>query len=109
MLAGMGGRRTNLALLGLLAVAFGSGWLAFELTGSDARAVLVLHAVAGVAIVALVPWKSALAVRSLRRRPAARPAAVLLGALALLLLLSIVFGILHSSGLPYLWAVPALG
>ena len=52
------GRLTNLALLCLLTLAFASGWVAFELSGRPARAILVLHAAAGVAIVLLVPWKS---------------------------------------------------
>src|SRR5260370_41975708 len=62
------GRLTNLALFLLLAMAFLSGWLAFELSGGPARGVLYLHAAAGVAIVLLVPWKSLVARRGLRRR-----------------------------------------
>jgi DMSO/TMAO reductase YedYZ molybdopterin-dependent catalytic subunit len=62
-----GGRLTNLALLCLLALAFASGWVAFELSGQPARATLVIHAAAGVAIVLLVPWKALVARRGLRR------------------------------------------
>jgi hypothetical protein len=103
----MGGRRTNLALLLLLAAAFGTGWLAFSFTSFDSRLALVLHAVAGLAILGLLPWKSLLASRSLvrRRRELASIAALLLG---LLVLGSIGFGVLHSSGGPFLWTVPLL-
>jgi len=49
-----GSRLTNVAVLSLLALAFISGWVAFELSGQPARATLVIHAAAGVAIVLLV-------------------------------------------------------
>ena len=102
----MGGRRTNLALLGLLAAAFLTGWLAFSFNAWSSRIVLVVHAVAGLAIVGLLPWKSLLARRSLLRRSGA--AWYVGGALALLLLVSFTFGFLHSGGLPYLWSTPLL-
>ncbi|HAC44839.1 MAG TPA: hypothetical protein DCF65_02105, partial [Chloroflexi bacterium] len=57
------GRITNLSLFFLLVVAFASGWLAFELSGQPARAILLLHSGAGVGIVLLVPWKSLIARR----------------------------------------------
>jgi Oxidoreductase molybdopterin binding domain len=91
------GRLTNLSLFVLLAVAFASGWLAFELSGQPARAVLVLHAAAGVGIVLLVPWKSLVARRGLRRRHALRWASLVL---ALGLVVSIAFGVVHSAGHP---------
>jgi hypothetical protein len=37
-------RLTNAALLALLVIGFATGWVAFELAGQPARAVLVLHA-----------------------------------------------------------------
>ncbi len=89
------GRLTNLSLFFLLTVAFASGWLAFELSGQPARAVLLLHAAAGVAIVLLVPWKSLVARRGLRRRRTLRWASAVL---ALGIAVSIVFGALHSAG-----------
>ena len=52
------GRRTNLALLALLAAAFATGWLAFAFGTAPARWSLVLHALGGFAILALLPWKS---------------------------------------------------
>jgi DMSO/TMAO reductase YedYZ molybdopterin-dependent catalytic subunit len=100
----MGGpRRTNLALLLLLAVAFFSGWAAFMLSGQPARATLVLHGAAGVGIVLLVPWKAALSVRSIARRRGRSlwwPSVVLAVGIGV----SIVFGVVHSAGRPYLGA-----
>jgi DMSO/TMAO reductase YedYZ molybdopterin-dependent catalytic subunit len=53
------GRRTNLALLVLFVGTFLTGWLAFA-AGTPVPATLatVAHGVFGIAIVALVPWKS---------------------------------------------------
>jgi hypothetical protein len=94
---GPGGRLTNFALLVLLGVAFATGWVAFELSGRPARAVLILHAAAGVGIVLLVPWKSLVARRGLGRRRSMRWASLVL---ALGVLVSLVFGFLHSAGHP---------
>ncbi len=99
------GRLTNLALLVLLVLAFASGWIAFELSGQPARAVLLLHGAAGVGIVLLVPWKALIARRGVRRRHVMRWASMVL---ALGVVVSIVFGILHSAGRPdvgYLTAI----
>ena len=90
-------RITNLALLFLLALAFASGWVAFELSGQPARAVLILHAAAGVAIVLLVPWKSLVAKRGFRRPRALKWASAVL---AIGVGISIVFGLLHTAGHP---------
>jgi DMSO/TMAO reductase YedYZ molybdopterin-dependent catalytic subunit len=101
----MRGRLTNVALLCLLVLAFASGWVAFELSGQTARAVLVMHAAAGVAIVVLVPWKSLIANRGLRRPRSMRWASVVLAAGVLV---SLAFGFLHSFGRPdvgYLTAI----
>jgi hypothetical protein len=91
------GRLTNLSLFVLLAVAFASGWLAFELAGQPARAVLLLHAAAGVGIVLLIPWKSLVAKRGLSRRRGLRWASIVL---AIGIAISIVFGVVHASGHP---------
>jgi hypothetical protein len=91
------GRLTNLSLFLLLAIAFLSGWLAFDLSGGPARGVLYLHAAAGVGIVLLVPWKSLVARRGLRRRHTLRWASVVL---AVGVVVSIVFGVVHSGGHP---------
>jgi DMSO/TMAO reductase YedYZ molybdopterin-dependent catalytic subunit len=101
----MRGRLTNLTLLCLLVLAFASGWVAFELSGQPARLVLVLHAAAGVAIVLLVPWKSLIANRGLRRPRPLRWASLVL---AVGVLVSLAFGFLHSFGRPdvgYLTAI----
>src|SRR5260370_9836760 len=96
-MSGAAGRLTTLALFFLVAVAFGSGWVAFELTGQQSRAVLLLPAAAGVAIVLLVPWKSLVARRGLhRRRPVWWASVVLAAGIAI----SIAFGFLHSAGHP---------
>jgi len=93
----VGGRRTNLALLFLLALAFLTGWLAFAFFGWPSRLVLVVHALAGIGLLLLVPWKSLIARRALsrRRRPRVWWASLLLG---LGLAISLAFGFLHSAG-----------
>jgi DMSO/TMAO reductase YedYZ molybdopterin-dependent catalytic subunit len=101
----MRGRLTNLALLGLLTLAFFSGWVAFELSGQPARAMLVVHAAAGVGIVLLVPWKSLIARRGLRRTRPLRWASLVL---ALGVAISLAFGFLHSFGRPDVGYLTAL-
>jgi DMSO/TMAO reductase YedYZ molybdopterin-dependent catalytic subunit len=93
----MHGRLVNVALLCLLALAFASGWVAFELSGQPARAILVIHAAAGVAIVLLVPWKSLVARRGLKRPRPMRWASLVVAAGVLV---SLAFGFLHSFGRP---------
>jgi hypothetical protein len=62
-------RRTNLALLALLVGAFVSGWVGFAVGGSPgSRVVSVIHGVLGLGILVLVPWKSVIVRRGLRRR-----------------------------------------
>jgi Oxidoreductase molybdopterin binding domain len=90
------GARTNLALLALLAAAFLTGWLAFAFATAPARWSLVVHAVSGIAIVLLLPWKSMVARRGLRRPRPGRWASILLG---VLVLASIAAGLAHSTGL----------
>ena len=89
------GAKTNAALLVLLAAAFATGWLAFSFATAPARWSLVLHATSGVAILVLLPWKSIVARRGLRRAPGMRWASV---ALAVLVLLSLAAGLAHSTG-----------
>jgi len=90
------GARTNLALLALLAGAFLTGWLAFAFAAAPSRWSLVVHATSGFAILALLPWKSIIARRGVRRAQPGRWASVLL---AVLVLVSLLAGFLHSSGL----------
>ncbi len=94
------GARTNLALLGFLGVAFATGWLAFAFATAPARWALIAHALGGFAILALLPWKSMIARRGLGRPRPGRWASVLLG---VLVLVSLVAGLLHSSGALVYW------
>ena len=94
------GRRTNLALLALLSAAFATGWLAFAFGTAPARWALVAHALAGFGILALLPWKSIVARRGLRRR---RPRRWLSVALAALVLAALAGGLFHSTGLLRWW------
>ncbi len=89
-------RWTNLALLVLLGSAFTSGWVAFFYGTAPSRWSLLVHAASGFAIVALMPWKSAIAVHGIRRRRRGWPASLVFTALVLA---SVVAGLLHSSGL----------
>ncbi|HWC32996.1 MAG TPA: hypothetical protein VG709_07700, partial [Actinomycetota bacterium] len=92
----MAGRRTNLALLTLLAAAGATGALAYAIGSSWVRWVVVAHATAGIAIVLLAPWKSVIARRGLRRGRSGSRAS---GAFTVLVAVAIVFGVLHATGL----------
>jgi hypothetical protein len=94
------GARTNLGLLALLAIAFLTGWLAFAYATAPARWALAVHSAGGFAILALLPWKSMVARRGLERPRPGRWASILL---AVLVLISLVAGILHSAGLLVYW------
>jgi hypothetical protein len=94
------GRRTNLALLAVLVAAFATGWLAFAYGTAPARWSLVVHAVGGFAILVLLPWKSIVARRGLRRSRPGRWASLVL---AVLVLASLAGGLLHSTGLLRWW------
>ena len=94
------GARINLALLGLLSIAFFTGWLAFAFASAPARWSLAVHAAGGFAIVALLPWKSMIARRGLDRARAGRWASILLG---VLVVISLIAGFLHSTGLLIYW------
>src|SRR3989442_6128508 len=87
-------RWTNLALFVLLGLAFITGWLAFFSTAAS-RGSLIVHAASGYAIIALTPWKSVIASRAIQRRPPGWWASLLL---TLLVLVSVLSGILHSTG-----------
>ncbi len=91
------GRRTNLALAAVLALALGTGALAFAVGRPWVRWVLVAHGVAGFAIVLLAPWKRAVAARGLARR---RPGAWASLALAAVLALVVLTGLAHLAGVP---------
>ena len=90
------GRRTNLALLGLLAVALATGTLAFSLGNGWTRWAVVAHGAAAFGILVLIPWKSVIARRGLRRRRSGSWASM---AFALLVAVTLAAGIGHASGL----------
>ncbi|SDD11000.1 Oxidoreductase molybdopterin binding domain-containing protein [Geodermatophilus telluris] len=91
------GRRTNLGLLALLLLAGGTGVLAFGVgTPLPARLVAAAHGAAGLGLLLLVPWK-AVVVRRSRSRPAGRRDPVAAWALAVLLLLTLVTGVVHTA------------
>lgn len=89
------GARTNVALLGLLVAAFLTGWLGFAFATAPARWSLIVHAASGLAILVLLPWKSMIARRGVRRSRPGRWASIVLG---VLVLASLVAGLLHSTG-----------
>ncbi|HEX2178059.1 MAG TPA: hypothetical protein VHL54_00860, partial [Actinomycetota bacterium] len=89
----MTGRHTNLGLLSALLVAFATGWIAFAAGTGWARPVVVIHGIAGLAVVALAPWKSVIARRGLRKKRKGKPSSVFL---AVLVVVSLAAGIAHS-------------
>ena len=93
--SGVAGRRTNLGLLVLLPLAVLSGFGAFLVGSGPVVFVVGLHAVVGFAIVLLLPWKSMIARRGLRRR---RPGNTTSIVLAVLVVLTLLTGLLHSLG-----------
>ncbi|MBA2427306.1 MAG: molybdopterin-dependent oxidoreductase [Actinobacteria bacterium] len=101
----MAGRRTNIALLWLLAAAFLTGTLAFAIGVGWGRWIVLAHGVAGFAIVALAPWKSMIAGRGLRRRRPGRSASV---AFSILVVVALMFGVLHASGAPQILGITAM-
>lgn len=99
------GARTNLGLLLLLAVAFATGWVAFSFATSPSRWSLVVHASAGVAILLLLPWKSIVARRGVRKARPGRWASVVL---AVLIIVSLAAGLAHSAGLIFIGPLTAM-
>ena len=92
---GSSGRRTNLALLVLLAAAVGTGALAYAFGTGWNRWAIIPHGIAGLAILALGPWKSITVRRGLAR---ARPGTWLSVAFLALVLVAIAAGVLHAAG-----------
>src|SRR6266566_4619701 len=90
------GARTNLALLALLAAAFLTGWLAFAFATAPSRWSLTIHTTSGFAIIALLPWKSMVARRGMRRAQPARWASIVFG---VLVVVSLAAGLLQSTGI----------
>ena len=92
------GRRTNVALLVLLVLAFGSGLLAFGTgTTSTGRLVTLAHGAVGLALLLLVPWKSVIVRRS-RTLHNAPWRGVAGAALGVLVAVSLLAGVVHAVG-----------
>jgi DMSO/TMAO reductase YedYZ molybdopterin-dependent catalytic subunit len=92
----MAGRRTNVALLLLLIGALVTGLLAFAVGTSWGSVVVISHGVLGFAIVALAPWKSAIARRGFKRPRGGRAVSA---AFTVVVVVALVAGILHATGL----------
>jgi len=90
------GRRTNLALLGLTLIATVTGSVAFGIGEPWVRWVVIGHAIAGLGIVALVPWKAGIVARGVRRHHSGSVPAFLLAALVAIVVIS---GLAHAAGL----------
>lgn len=90
-------RRTNIALLVMLVLAFSSG-IGAVATGSPRGGwVVVAHGVVGVGVVLLVPWKGQVVAGGLRRRRSSRWASLVLAGLTLG---SLIAGLVSSAGSP---------
>ncbi len=92
---GMAGRRTNLALLALLAIALATGALAYAIGTGWSRWTVVAHGTVGFGILILTPWKSAIARRGLRR---ARPGSWASVFFAGLVAVALFAGLAHGTG-----------
>lgn len=92
----MAGRRTNLALLALLPLAVVTGALAFLVGSGPVRLVVIAHGGVGMALIVLVPWKSTIARRGLRRARPGRWASLVL---AFAVIVALLTGLAHSTGL----------
>lgn len=93
-------RVTNLALLVVVGVVLLSGLATWLVAVPAQRGVAAAHGAAGLAVLVLVRWKAPVVRSGLRRARASRWASVLLAVLTVLALLS---GVLHSTGLA-VWA-----
>jgi hypothetical protein len=90
------GRRTNLALLGLLVLAFLTGVLAYGVgTPTAATVIVAIHGAAGLGLLLLVPWKAMIVRRSWARAASRRALATGLG---ILVALTVLTGVLHAIG-----------
>jgi DMSO/TMAO reductase YedYZ molybdopterin-dependent catalytic subunit len=90
------GRRTNLALLGLLLLAFATGVLAYGFgTPPETTVVVTIHGAAGLGLLLLAPWKSVIVRRSRAHTDNTSALATGLGVLVAIAVLS---GVLHAIG-----------
>lgn len=93
---GPGARVTNLALLVALLLAFATGVGAVAAGSPGSRWVVIAHGVVAMAVVLLVPWKSIVVRRGLRRARRTRWLSLLLAVLTVTTLLA---GIGYTTGL----------
>lgn len=96
LVRGPGGRRTNLALLVTLLLAFATGVGAVASGSTGGRWVVIAHGVVAMAVVLLVPWKGRVVRRGLRRARRTRWLSLLLAVLVVTTLLA---GIGYATGL----------
>jgi DMSO/TMAO reductase YedYZ molybdopterin-dependent catalytic subunit len=89
-------RRTNLALLVVLLAALATGGLAFAAGTGWGRPVVAGHAVTGLAVLVLAPWKSVIVRHGLARR--AGPGRWASAAFGVLVLAAVAAGLAHSTG-----------
>lgn len=92
----MAGRSTNLALLLLLPAAALSGAATFLVGSGAVSLVVTAHGVIGLTLLVLVPSKSKIIRRGLRRR---RPGRLMSIFLAVTVVLAVMTGLAHTSGL----------
>jgi DMSO/TMAO reductase YedYZ molybdopterin-dependent catalytic subunit len=92
----MAGRRTNLALLLLLALVLATGALAFAVGSGWDQWAVVAHGAAALGILLLAPWKSAIARKGLRR---GRPDSWASVVFSVLVALAVLAGLWHGTGL----------
>ena len=106
------GRQTNLALLVVLLIAFGTGVATIAVGSPNGAWVAIGHGICGLAVVLLIPWKSRVVRGGLRRARPGRWMSLLLAALALCTLiagLGSASGLVRSiAGKPALWVHIAL-
>jgi hypothetical protein len=89
------GRRTNIAILLVVAMAILTGALAFAIGGGWAWWAVAAHGATGLALVLLAPWKAAISARGVRRR---RPGSFASLALAALIVVAVSSGVAHAVG-----------
>lgn len=97
LVQGMSGRRTNVALLLLVAAATVTGGLSFAVGTAWVRWLNAVHGAVGLGMVLVVHWKWRMVRRGLQARPAGStwPSVVL----GVLVVTALVTGVLHSTGL----------
>ncbi len=91
----MAGRRTNLALLALLLLAFVTGGASWLIGSALVRWIVIAHGIVGLSIVVLAPWKRTIARRGVARR---RPGTGTAIAFAVLIGTSIAAALVHVTG-----------